>query len=239
MEGTLHEDPEEVAGKGSNSLKLHHNLVRHASSDENTRSKRQQWRKNGKYSPKCQLSHLKSAELEPTHPRMGPQSDIVKDDPGPCAVFTEQRSKASHEECTSFSMSFQDYQDAQDNKRMQYQLAPKSMLKTTNSECPDTCKGRHKWPKSSDRLTNRFRPSWQNKSSSLSSSSSAGPPKIRSTATIFLPSLSWGSSRGIVGAVQGSGPPEVRVWASLGSRVPPFGAPPFKAPPFALFCFFF
>ena len=47
----------------------------------------------------------------------------------------------------------------------------------------------------------------------------------RSTATIFLPSLSWGSSRGIGGAVQGSGPPEVRVWASLGSRVPTPSAP--------------
>ena len=87
------------------------------------------------------MCHLKNAELEAKHQkykgRVLFQGDIVKDDSGSYAVFTEQGSSAS--QMTAVSAYTQ----------VKMEDAPK-LLKLPKSECPDIWirRPRHKWPKS-------------------------------------------------------------------------------------------
>ena len=75
------------------------------------------------------LCHLKNSELEPNFQkhkgRVVLQGDIVKDDSGSYAVFTEQRSSASQITAVKSWISYQDYRDAQDKQQTQYPLKPK------------------------------------------------------------------------------------------------------------------
>ena len=108
-----HED--HVAGEGVNSLS-HYNLVRKFIHMPQATMHKQQWRRNGKIGENSGMAarnegakvhfaslmdtcHLKNAELEAKHQkykgRVVFRGDIVKDDTGSYAVFTEQGSSAS------------------------------------------------------------------------------------------------------------------------------------------------
>ena len=82
------------------------------------------------------LCHLKNLELEPQYQkykgRVVLRGDIVKDDSGSYAVFTEQGSSASQMTAAKVRTSFQDYWDAQDKQQMQYPLKPGQ-----NGRCTD------------------------------------------------------------------------------------------------------
>ena len=107
------------------------------------------------------ICHLKNAELETKlqkyKGRVVLRGDIVKDDSGSHAVFTEQGSSASQMTAATVSwISYPDCKGAQDKQLTQYLLiqvkmehAPK-LLKNPKSECPDIWirLPRHKWPKS-------------------------------------------------------------------------------------------
>ena len=76
------------------------------------------------------ICHLKNAELEAKHQkykgRVGLRGDIVKDDSGFYAVFTEQGSSASQMTAAKISwISSPDCQVAMDKQQTQYQLIPK------------------------------------------------------------------------------------------------------------------
>ena len=75
------------------------------------------------------ICQLKNAELETKHQkfkgRVVLRGDIVKDDSGSYAVFTEQGSSASQITAAKVMESYPDCQDAQDKQRTQYQLIPK------------------------------------------------------------------------------------------------------------------
>ena len=80
------------------------------------------------------ICHLKNAELEAKHQeykgRVVLRGDVVKDDSGSYAVFTEQGSSASQIDCRKRRWrSKQGYPDAQDNQMMQYLLKPRSKWK--------------------------------------------------------------------------------------------------------------
>ena len=76
------------------------------------------------------ICHLKNAELEARHHtnkgRVVLRGDIVEDDSGSYAVFTEQGSSASQMTAAKVSwISSPDCRVAQDKQLMQYQLIPK------------------------------------------------------------------------------------------------------------------
>ena len=75
------------------------------------------------------ICHLKNAELEAKHQkykgRVVLRGDIVKDDSGSYAVFTEQGSSASQMTAAKSWISYPDCQGAQDKQLMQYLLVPK------------------------------------------------------------------------------------------------------------------
>ena len=105
--------------------------------------------------------HLKNAELKPQFQKYKGcvvlRGDIVKDDSGTYAVFTEQGSSASQMTAAKVMDVISRLPDcagqAADAKSAYTQVkledAPKS-LKLPESECPDTWirLPRHKWPKS-------------------------------------------------------------------------------------------
>ena len=74
------------------------------------------------------ICHLKNAELEAKHQKYKGQvvlrGDIVKDDSGSCAVFTEQGSSASQMTAGKI-ISSPDCQVAMDKQQTQYRLIPK------------------------------------------------------------------------------------------------------------------
>ena len=108
------------------------------------------------------LCHLKNTELELLYQKYKGQvvfrGDIVKNDSGSYAVFTEQGSLASQMTAAKVMDTYQGFQDVQDKQLMQYLLIPRSewkmhrrqLLKIPKSECPDiwTRVPKHKWPKS-------------------------------------------------------------------------------------------
>ena len=106
------------------------------------------------------ICHLKNAELEAKHQkykgRVVLRGDIVKDNSGSYAVFTEQGSSASQMTAAKI-MDFIARLPVQDKQRAQYLLTLKSRwkmltnyLKIPKSECPDIWirLPRHEWPKS-------------------------------------------------------------------------------------------
>ena len=107
------------------------------------------------------ICHLKNAELETKHQqyegRVVLRGDIVKDDSGFCAVFTEQGSSASQmtaakdmDIISRLRGSARQVADAVSVYTwVKLEDAP-TLLKIPNSECPDIWirLPRHKWPKS-------------------------------------------------------------------------------------------
>ena len=79
------------------------------------------------------LCHLKNSELETQFQkhkgRVVLRADIVKEDSGSYAMFTVQESSASQMTAAKYWMSYQDFQDAQNKQRTQYQLTPRSKWK--------------------------------------------------------------------------------------------------------------
>ena len=75
------------------------------------------------------ICHLKNAELEAKHQKYkGPvvlRGDIVKDDSGSHAVFTEQGSSASQMTAAKSWISAPDCRVAMDKKQTQYRRIPK------------------------------------------------------------------------------------------------------------------
>ena len=75
------------------------------------------------------ICHLKNAELEGKHQkhkgRVVLRGDIVKDNSGSYAVFTEQGSSASQMTAAQIRISYPDCQGAQDKQLMQYLLIPR------------------------------------------------------------------------------------------------------------------
>ena len=108
------------------------------------------------------ICHLKNAELEAKHQkykgRVVLRGDVVKDDSGSYAVFTEQGSSASQMTAAKVMDIISRLPGLRmDKQRTQYLFytqvkmedAPK-LLKILKSECPDIWirLPRHKWPKS-------------------------------------------------------------------------------------------
>ena len=107
------------------------------------------------------LCHLKNAELETKHQkykgRVVLRGDIVKDDSGSYAVFTEQGSSASQMTAGKVmdiisrlpGCDGQAADAVSADTRVKMEDAPK-LLKIPKSECPDIWirLPRHKWPKS-------------------------------------------------------------------------------------------
>ena len=75
------------------------------------------------------LCHLKNSELEPQYQkykgRVVLRGDIVQDDSGSYAVFTEQGTSASHMTAAKSWTSFPDCQGAQEKQHLQYPLTPR------------------------------------------------------------------------------------------------------------------
>ena len=107
------------------------------------------------------LCHLKNAELETKHQkykgRVVLRGDIVKDDSGSYAVFTEQGSSASQTTAAEVvditsrlpGCAGQTADAVSAYTQVKMEDAPK-LLKIPNSKCPDIWISlpRHKWPKS-------------------------------------------------------------------------------------------
>ena len=108
------------------------------------------------------ICHLKNAELEAKHQkykgRVVLRGDIVKDNSGSYAVFTEQRSSASQMTAAEImdiisrlpSCDGQAADAVSAYTQVKMEDAHK-LLKIPKSECPDICwirLPRHKWPKS-------------------------------------------------------------------------------------------
>ena len=107
------------------------------------------------------IRHLKNAELEAKHQkykgRVALRGDIVKDDSGSYAVFTEQGSSASHMTAAKVmdiisrlpGCAGQAVDAVSAYTQVKMEEAPK-LLKIPKSECPDIWirLPRHKWPKS-------------------------------------------------------------------------------------------
>ena len=108
------------------------------------------------FTSRMDICHVKNAEWETKHQkykgRVVLRGDIVKDDSGSYAVFTEQGSSASQMTAAKVMDIISRLPGAQDKQRT-YQVkmedAPK-LLKIPKSECPDIWirLSRHKWPKS-------------------------------------------------------------------------------------------
>ena len=107
------------------------------------------------------LCHLENSELDPQYQkykgRLVLRGDIVKDDSGACAVFTEQESSASQMTAAKVMDIFPDFLDVQVKQLMQYPLKLRSkmedaptLLEIPKSECPDIWirQPKHKWRKS-------------------------------------------------------------------------------------------
>ena len=106
------------------------------------------------------ICHLKNSELEPTFQkykgRVVLRGDIVKDDSGSYAVFTEQGSSASQMTAAKVTdvisrlpgCSGQAADAVSATTQVKMEDAPK-LLKIPKSECPDISirLPRHKWPK--------------------------------------------------------------------------------------------
>ena len=79
------------------------------------------------------LCHLKNSELEPQFQtykgRVVLRSDIVNDDSGSYAVFTEQGSSAFQRQPQKSRTFYQGFQDVQDKQQMQYPLLLRSKWK--------------------------------------------------------------------------------------------------------------
>ena len=75
------------------------------------------------------ICHLKNAELEAKHQkykgRVVLRGDVVKDNSGSYAVFTEQGSSASQMTTAKIWISFPDCQVAMDKQQTQYRLIPR------------------------------------------------------------------------------------------------------------------
>ena len=75
------------------------------------------------------IGHLKNAELEAKHQkykgRVVLRGDIVQDDSGSYALFTEQGSSASQSQPPRSWISSPDCRVAMDKQQTQYQLIPK------------------------------------------------------------------------------------------------------------------
>ena len=132
---------------------------------ESGESQKQIWRDRWSKKQGCEsaigICHLKNAELQKKHQnhrgRVVLRGDIVKDDAGSNAVFTEQGSSASQmtaakvmdivSRLPGFAGHAGDALSAYPQVRMEE--GPK-LLKVPKSECPDTWirLPRHKWPKS-------------------------------------------------------------------------------------------
>ena len=107
------------------------------------------------------ICHLKNAELETKHQkykgRVVLRGDIVKDDSGSCAVFTEQGSSASQMTAAKVmdvisrlpGCAGEAADAVSAHTQVKMEDAPK-LLKIPKSECPDIWirLPRHKWPKS-------------------------------------------------------------------------------------------
>ena len=107
------------------------------------------------------IYHLKNAELEPKlqkcKGRAVLRGDIVKDDSGAYAVFTEQRSSASQMTAAKVLDVIARFPDCDGQAadavsaytQVKWKDAPR-LLKIPKSECPDFWirLPRHKWPKS-------------------------------------------------------------------------------------------
>ena len=107
------------------------------------------------------ICHLKNAELEPEYQkykgRVVLRGDIVKDDSGSCAVFTEQGSSASQMTAAEVmdviarppDCAGQAADAVSAYTQVKVEDAP-TLLKIPWSDCPDTWirLPRHKWPKS-------------------------------------------------------------------------------------------
>ena len=107
------------------------------------------------------ICHLKNAQLETKHQkykgRVVIRGDIVKDDSGSYAVFTEQGSSASQMTAAKIMdiisrlpvCAGQAADAASAYTQVEMEDAPK-LLKIPKSECPDNWirLPRHKWPKS-------------------------------------------------------------------------------------------
>ena len=117
--------------------------------------------------------HLKNDELETKHQkykgRVVLRGDIVNDDSGSFAVFTEQGSSASHMTAAKV-MDFisrlpecagQAADAVSAYSQVKMEDAPK-LLKIPKSECPDIWirLPRHKWPKSWSSMEDPVVPSW-------------------------------------------------------------------------------
>ena len=108
------------------------------------------------------MSLSKSAELEPKlqkwQGRVVIRGDIVRDDSGVCAVFTEQGSSASHMTAAKVMDVFARLPDCDGHAadavsvytQVKNRRRSEIVLKIPKSECPDLwiCLPRHKWPKS-------------------------------------------------------------------------------------------
>ena len=99
------------------------------------------------------LCHLKNSELGPQvqkyKGRVVLRSDIVKDDSGSYAVFTEQGSSASQMTARLLGCAGQAADAVSAYTQVKMEDAPK-LLKIPKSECPDIWirLPKHKWPKS-------------------------------------------------------------------------------------------
>ena len=107
------------------------------------------------------ICHLKNAELEAKHQkykgRVVLRGDIVGDNSGSYAVFTEQGSSASQMTAAKVMDIISELKDSQDKQQTQCQLkhpgqngyAP-TLLKIPKSGCPDIWirPPKHQWPKS-------------------------------------------------------------------------------------------
>ena len=103
------------------------------------------------------ICNLKNVELEAKHQKFKGRGEIVKDDSGFYAVFTEQRSSASQMTAAKimdiisrlpvFDGQAADAVSALTQEKKEY---VHKLLKIPKSECPDIwiCQPRHKWPKS-------------------------------------------------------------------------------------------
>ena len=167
-----HED--HIAGKGDNSLQ-HYNLVHKfipmPQALKNSRCKSSSGQGMGnearttgtkvRFASLMDKCHLKNAELEAKHQkykgRVVLRGDIVKDDSGFYAVFTEQGSSASQMTAAKVmdiisrlpGCAGQAADAVSAYTQVKLEDAPK-LLKILKSECPDIWirLPRHKWPKS-------------------------------------------------------------------------------------------
>ena len=117
------------------------------------------------FSSLMDMCHLKNAELEAKHQkykgRVVLRGDIVKDDPGSYAVFTEQGSSASQMTAAKVMDIISRLPGCAGRSICLYPGKKEDahkLLKTPKSECPDIWirLPRHKWPKSWSSIEGQF-----------------------------------------------------------------------------------